>query len=212
MLPQCCQTRNAYGREMTDPNLPSLPIHPRFIWLEALPSGSTNAPCVSPAVGRDSTGCALSGSGDMSGLGKSLVLCRPQRGLGSSSGHTREGACQGGLVAWPVSRGPATGEHAGTGDTLRLLPPTSQSLGADSGQVNSPSLTGHPCDPLERGTLESKLQAPPPPTEGRWSNWMDGLRGLRRLGGQAKDKPTASCGSGHSLGGRGGDCSWETLA
>lgn len=161
-------------------------------------------------MGRDSTGCALSGSGDMSGLGKSLVLCWPQRGLGSSSGHTREGTCQGGLVAWPVSGRPATGEHAGTGDTVRLLPPTSQSLGADSGQVNSPSLTSHPCDPLERGTLESKLQAPP--TEGRWSNWMDGLSGLRRLGGQAKDKPTASCGSGHSLGGRGGDCSWETLA
>lgn len=122
LLLQCCQTRNAHGCEMTDPNPPSLPAHPHFIWLEPLPSGSNNAPCVSPAVGRDSTGCGLSGSGDTSGLGKSPVLCRPQRGLGSSSGYTREGASQGGLVAWPVSRGLDAGEPGRHGMQELVIP------------------------------------------------------------------------------------------
>lgn len=121
-LLHCCQTRKAHGCEMTDPNLPSLPAHPRFLWLEPLPSGSNNAPCVSPAVGRGSTGCGLHGSGDMSGLGKSPAFCRPQRGLGSSSGHTREGASQGGLVAWPVSCRPVTGEPGRQGMQERVIP------------------------------------------------------------------------------------------
>lgn len=122
LLLQCCQTRNAHGCEMTDPNPPSLPTHPHFIWLEPLPSGSNNAPCVSPAVGRDSTGYGLSGSGGTSGLGKSPVLCRPQRGLGSSSGYTREGASQGGLVAWPVLRGLDTGEPGKHGMQKLVIP------------------------------------------------------------------------------------------
>lgn len=56
---------------------------------------------------------------------------------------------------------------------LPLLPPHLGHWGLTPGQVNSPSLTGHPCDPLKRGTLKASCAPPPPLKVGRAAGQMD---------------------------------------
>ena len=169
----CCRSRDALGLEVTDPNpLPRL-LTLISLWLNISHQAAT-VQNVRPPSGQGRHGPCAQWFPVIPQVRKNCpLLLGPQRDLGSSSGHAQESAPKGRLVASPVSLGqyrgggwvPVTGEPAKAQPQepvtpfFSTIPPASGSSGADSGQVSFPSLRGHPCDLLGRGTWKASSRS-----------------------------------------------------